>query len=142
MSTKVEALDARRPAYVSSSRYTEVLGRTVQQVKVLYELANVAGAGDYVGENRDMAAQMVWASMKTKGRIMCITEGKRPCNGINEVLKGDVIAALQEADRLFVLRPVGSRYRLVGDAWVDGLMNGEGYEGLDPEDVDVDIDII
>ena len=38
---------------------------------------------------------------------------------------------------------VGSKtkYLLVGDAWVDGLMNGEAYEGLDPAD-DVDIEIV
>lgn len=39
----------------------------------------------------------------------------------------------------FVLRPVGDKYRLVGDAYVDGAMYEEAYEGLDPDEVDCGI---
>jgi len=31
---------------------------------------------------------------------------------------------------------------IIGDAWVDGLMAGEAYEGVNPDDVDTDIEIV
>jgi hypothetical protein len=63
---------------------------------------------------------------------------------MNEVAKGDVVAAFEGAERLFILRPVAvtGKYRVVGDAFIDGLMNGEAYEGLDPDDVDYDIELV
>ena len=75
------------------------------------------------------------------GRMMCVTDAGRVCNGMNEVQKGDVIVALQGADRLYVLRPANNRYRLVGDAFVVGLMDGEAYEGLNPDESDGEIEI-
>jgi hypothetical protein len=62
---------------------------------------------------------------------------------MNKIESDDVIAAFRGADRLYVLRPVeGGRYRLVGDAYVDGLMFGEAYEGVDADEVDYDIELI
>ena len=79
---------------------------------------------------------------KFLGRSFCVTEQNRPCNCMNEVRVGDVVAALEGADVLYILRPVGNRYRLIGDAYVDGLMLGEAYEGVNPEDVDYDIQLV
>jgi hypothetical protein len=76
------------------------------------------------------------------GRTLCTTEQRRICNGMNEVKEGDVIAAFQGASVLYVLRPVGTQYQLIGDAYVDGLLDGEAYEGLDPDEVDYDIELI
>ena len=56
----------------------------------------------------------------TQGRSFCVTESGRVCNAMHEPKKGDLIAAFQGADRLFILRPVGERFRLVGEAYVDG----------------------
>jgi hypothetical protein len=75
------------------------------------------------------------------GRSFSVTKQGRICNGMHEVKEGDAIAALEGGDRLFILRPVGDKYRLVGDAYVTGLMFGEAYEGLDPDEVDYDIEI-
>jgi hypothetical protein len=75
-------------------------------------------------------------------RSISVTKTGLICNGLHEVKEGDAIAALQGADRLFVLRPVGDKYRLVGDSYVSGLMFGEAYKGLNPDDVDYDIEII
>jgi hypothetical protein len=61
---------------------------------------------------------------------------------MNQAEKGDLVAAFEGTDRLFILRPAGERYRLVGDAYVDGLMEGEAYEGLDPDEVDYDIELV
>ncbi len=61
---------------------------------------------------------------------------------MHEPEKGDLVAVFEGGDRLFILRPVGDRFRLVGEAYVDGLMNGEAYEGLDPDEVDYDIELV
>jgi hypothetical protein len=75
-------------------------------------------------------------------RSFSVTKTGLICNGLHGVKEGDAIAALQGGDRLFILRPVGDKYRLIGDAYVSGLMFGEAYEALDPDDVDYDIEII
>jgi hypothetical protein len=112
----VEDLETQRPNHGSSSRYTEVLARTLQQVDLLPELVYVVGADSCIAEHKSVAGRMAWGSMSNKGRTMCVTEGQRPCNEMDEVSRGDTIVALQEADTLFVLCPVGSQYWLVGDA--------------------------
>ncbi|KAH8768520.1 heterokaryon incompatibility protein-domain-containing protein [Hyaloscypha finlandica] len=76
------------------------------------------------------------------GRSFCATENGRVCNAMNQPEKGDLVAAFEGSDRLFILRPTGERYRLVGDAYVDGLMEGEAYEGLDSDEVDYDIELV
>lgn len=88
------------------------------------------------------AFDSVWASYVLNGRSFCATENGRVCNAMNTVEKGDVVAAFQGADRLFILRPAEERYRFVGEAYVDGLMEGEAYAGLDPDEVDYDIELI
>ncbi|KAI9699911.1 MAG: hypothetical protein M1820_006973 [Bogoriella megaspora] len=68
-----------------------------------------------------------------RGRIGIVQEG---------VMVEDVLAAFEGADWLYALRPEGSRYHLVGSAYVDGLMNGEFYANNDPDDVDEVIELI
>jgi hypothetical protein len=79
---------------------------------------------------------------KLQGRSFCVTENGHVCNAMHQAEQGDVVAAFGGAERLFILRPVGERYRLVGEAYVEGLMSGEAYEGLDPDVVDYDIELM
>ncbi|PMD30290.1 HET-domain-containing protein [Hyaloscypha variabilis F] len=91
----------------------------------------------------DNAVDHVWKYAYMEGRSFCITKEKRVCSCSSKIESGDVIAAFCGADRLFVLRPTGGgRYRLVGDAYVDGLMFGEAYEGVNADEVDYDIGLI
>lgn len=89
-----------------------------------------------------------WPSrMYIHGRSLGSTQRGRVCNVMNEVKVNDVIAALQGWGRgFFVLRPVPNpeelRYRVVGEAWVSGLMEGQAYEGIDPHEMDDDIHLI
>jgi hypothetical protein len=93
--------------------------------------------------SEDDAATNVWSYMRFQGRSFCTTQQRRVCSCMNKIESDDVIAAFGRTDRLYVLRPVeGGRYRLVGDAYVDGLMFGEAYEGVDPDEVNYDIELI
>lgn len=70
------------------------------------------------------------------GRSFGVTKSGRICNAMYQAEEGDMIAAFQGSTRLWLLRPAGERYRLIGDAYVDGLMNGKAYKGLDFNEVD------
>lgn len=88
-----------------------------------------------------------WPSrMYIHGRSLGSTQDGRICNVMNEVKDDDVITALQGWGRgFFVLRPVPGgehNFRVVGEAWVSGLMEGQAYEGLDPAEVDYDINLV
>jgi hypothetical protein len=76
------------------------------------------------------------------GRSFSITKNGRICNTMHNAREGDNIAALRGADRLYILRQVGDYYRVIGDAYVDGLMNGEFYENIDPSCEDRTIRLI
>jgi hypothetical protein len=87
-------------------------------------------------------AMDVWDRITCAGRTFCITKETRVCNCMNNVKSGDVLATFQGSDRLFMLRALGDKYQVIGDAYVDGLMLGEAYEGVDPMAVDYDIELI
>ncbi|KAJ6007733.1 hypothetical protein N7540_011709 [Penicillium herquei] len=82
-----------------------------------------------------------------QGRYVGRTRSGRFFNAMNTVHKDDSIVALQGADRLFVIRrsasayPDGNAYKLVGDIFVDGLMDEEAYENQDPDIVDYEIEL-
>jgi hypothetical protein len=89
------------------------------------------------------AAATLQPYLFVQGRALCITQQGRISNYMSKIEIGDVIAALRGGHRLYVLRLVGGgRYRVVGDAYVDSLMFSEAYEGLDPDEVDYDIELI
>jgi hypothetical protein len=101
-----------------------------------------ARRGDPLGTGQTIAFKEFQALVVFHGRSLCVTEAGRFCNAMNQPKKGDVIAAFQGAERLFLLRSVGDKYRMVGEAYVDGLMKGEAYERLDPDEVDYEIELI
>jgi hypothetical protein len=92
--------------------------------------ADTAAAGEVIGRN------------VIRGHSFCVTRDGRVCNAMHAIAEGDSLVALAGYDKLFVLRPVGDKYRLIGDAYVHGLMYGEAYDGLDPDEVDYDIELI
>jgi hypothetical protein len=88
------------------------------------------------------ASEEMHRNARIRGRSLCFTGGKRTCNSMHEVEKGDAVAAFEGAGFLYILRPVGTRYRLIGNAYIDGLMNGEAYDGLNSDEFDYDIELI
>jgi hypothetical protein len=81
----------------------------------------------------------------TIGHAFGVTQHKRICNLPGSTEVGDVVAAFPAGESLYILRPVKSRedvYRYIGTVYADGLMNGEAYEGVSPEEVDKEIRLI
>jgi hypothetical protein len=76
------------------------------------------------------------------GRSLGVTASKRVFSIGNAAAEGDHIAVFPGSDRLYAVRKVGGKYKLVGDAYVDGLMYGEAYEGVDPYEADHPIELI
>jgi len=85
---------------------------------------------------------------------MCVTEkgfvGMVPPltleSGKNEKGTGDVVFLVRGAEVPFVLRPVGEvegrkRYRLVGEAYIHGVMDGEmakwNNKGMGEEEIEI-----
>jgi hypothetical protein len=50
-------------------------------------------------------------------------------------IPGDTICVAFGCDTPLVLRPCGSHYEFIGDCFVDGLMLGEGMEGVIEKDI-------
>jgi hypothetical protein len=98
---------------------------------------------DNPSHEMDQTFEVMNTLIFTSGKTFGVTEKNRIFNGMNEVAQGDVVAAFEGSDTLWILRPAAEgRYRLIGDAYVHGLMDGEAYEGLNPDDVDYEIEII
>ncbi|KAJ4297624.1 hypothetical protein N0V90_005517 [Kalmusia sp. IMI 367209] len=78
-----------------------------------------------------------------RGRCFCVSRTGKFCNVSNQAQEGDAVVVSRGSHCLYIMRPVGDeRYQLVGDAYVDGLMHGEAYSGLDPDSVDYDIALV
>jgi hypothetical protein len=100
-------------------------------------------SGDGLNDTEYDIAMNIWDYRGYQGRSLCTTKQRRVCSCMNKIDIEDVIAAFPGGDGLYILRPAeGGRYRLVGDAYVDGLMYGEAYEGVDADKVDYDIELI
>lgn len=89
----------------------------------------------------DKAVERVLQYTLEEGRRLGRTRTGRFCNAMYNVQEGDAIVALKGADRLFIIRSVGNTYKLVGDIFVDGLMDGEAYDNEVPDKVDYDIEL-
>jgi hypothetical protein len=69
-------------------------------------------------------------------RTFFTTEGGRIGLGPAGIRKSNDACIFFGSEQLFILREDArkSRYTMIGDAYVDGLMNGEGFELKKPED--------
>jgi hypothetical protein len=67
---------------------------------------------------------------KARGRRPFVTKKGHLGLGLDHVEPGDAVAVLIGCQVPFVLRKsVGGRYKIVGEAYVDGIMDGEGVVG-------------
>jgi len=121
--------------------FLEIYQRFVQQLaNILFrDLGLTPPSPDEAEEHGgSFATRICW-----RGRSFGISERGMLLNAMNKAQEGDAVMAFEGAESLWVLRPAGDhRYRLVGAVWVEGLMSGEAYEGLDPDEVDYDVEIV
>jgi len=92
-----------------------------------------------------VAYQLFEKYILLSGRSICVSDAGRLCNVMHQAQEGDAVVVFEGTDRLFIIRPVAEsqqRCRLIGDAYVDGLMLGEAYEGMDPATLDYDIVLV
>ena len=68
-------------------------------------------------------------SNNTAGRCLFTTKCGRMGIGAFHMRKGDAVCVLYGSPFCFILRPHGSNYKLIGDAYVHGVMHGELFEG-------------
>jgi hypothetical protein len=127
---------------------SEVIDRAYHWINAIAKLCLKAdrlaafSATDALDKQEKHASLEMHSYGRIRGRSLCITEEIRVCNSMYEVMDGDAVAAFEGARFLYILRSVGSRYQLIGNAHVDGLMAGEAYAGIDPDEVDYDIELI
>jgi hypothetical protein len=121
----------------------EIIYQLISDVAILLKIQNWTPGDPLSSEEEDFYGY-VDRNWVQAGRSLGVTESGRLYTALNEVQQGDLIAVFQCADRLFVLREIGKsqKYKLVGDVFVDGLMNGELYQGVEPNEVDYDIALI
>lgn len=68
------------------------------------------------------------------GRCLFVTDGNFMGLGPPQAEFGDVVAVFFGSDVPFVLRPQGDKFRLIGEAHVQGIMDGEVMEWWKNED--------
>lgn len=67
--------------------------------------------------------------LRCRGRRPFVTEKGYLGLGPMNMKEGDKIVMFAGLQVPFVLKPYGSMYQLVGEAYVDGVMNGEAFKG-------------
>jgi hypothetical protein len=62
-----------------------------------------------------------------------LTEKRRVGLVFGDIKKGDVVATIQGLKRQLILRPEGTCYKLVGNAFVGELAGGQDISGDEPD---------
>lgn len=100
-------------------------------------------------EEEIVIAEAMAHKWRYDGSTLCLSKNGRLCAVMNKPEVGDVLVALRNSSMFYCLRPTDRlpsaenipRYLAIGSVWIHGLMYGEAYEGLDPDD-DYEIEIV
>lgn len=142
--TNYYAVQSRPSIRDNHSAYNKLLF-TLKSLCKLLERADIEVYDDPLRDmepDHQAIAEEVNSLAKVLRRSFSVSEHNRVCNVTHRAKEGDVIAILAGGHRAFVLRPVGENYQYVGTAWVDGIMNGELYKDVSPEEVDYEIRLV
>ncbi|KAK3114756.1 hypothetical protein LTR53_006599 [Teratosphaeriaceae sp. CCFEE 6253] len=85
-------------------------------------------------DSRESSATLFASSRRVKAdvRVLGITRQGYLCTSAVEMEAGDQVWILRGGGTPFLLRPgAEGRYRLIGEAYVHGAMDGEGLKGVD-----------
>lgn len=111
----------------------EALGRSDEVDSELYELAkSEEGKNGYLKWNRV-------ANAASTNRVFAVTTNGYYVLGPKVTEVGDIVCVFLGGKMPFVLRPWGTRYLLVGECYVHGLMNGEAIESMEIGDISREI---
>lgn len=124
------------------SHTEETLAACGNLVQTLHEAIDSPLRGSAQSAMTLIEEELGFLRVLSEGVVFCVTQQGRIGIVQNEPMPGDVLAALEGADRLFTMRPEDRRYRLTGGAYVDGFMNGEYYVNVDPDEVDKIIELV
>jgi hypothetical protein len=84
---------------------------------------------------KSMAYHLHFAIVSMEGRKLCTTRTGYVCLMPETVERGDVLVVLLGCNFPVLIRPYGDMYRVVGECYVYGLMEGEVFEVEDGEDL-------
>ena len=87
--------------------------------RVDHEAFGDVGGFRYIGD----------VGLRCRGRRPFVTEKGYLGLGPMAVNEGDKVGIFAGLQVPFLLRPYGSMYQLVGEAYVDGVTDGEAFEG-------------
>jgi hypothetical protein len=62
---------------------------------------------------------------------MFFTKDKHAVKAWNTVKDGDLVCVVLGCDVPLILRPIGDYHELIGDCYVDGIMEGQAMADLD-----------
>jgi hypothetical protein len=81
---------------------------------------------------------MRWIGLMSKGNSLFVTDTGYIGLGGNEISAKDKLYVLHQGRTPFVLRWSGSRFSLISECYVDGLMYGKAaYKGIKPERIEI-----
>jgi hypothetical protein len=81
---------------------------------------------------------MRWIGLMSKGNSIFVTDTGYIGLGGNEISAEDKLYVLHQGRTPFVLRWSGSRFSLISECYVDGLMYGKAaYKGIKPERIEI-----
>ncbi|KAI9678972.1 MAG: hypothetical protein M1822_007398 [Bathelium mastoideum] len=128
--------------YNSLPEYVQDLVPSIEEM--INNVAQLAGKEDHPGltEEELEIGNMINGEKITYGRSFGVTEQNRIVNFTFKASVGDSLALLQGGRLPFVLRQARDKFQFVGDVCVPGLMYGEAYKGLPPENIDREICLI
>ncbi|CAG7565946.1 unnamed protein product [Fusarium equiseti] len=88
---------------------------------------------------KQLGELMQWIGLMSKGNRLFVTDTGYVGLGGNGISPGDKLYILHQGRTPFVLRQSGSRFRLISECYVDGLMTGEAASlGLEPERIEIE----
>jgi hypothetical protein len=88
-----------------------------------------------IADDDKKVADYIVTQARTNSRSICITKGKRLCPAPKDAQSGDAVTIIYGGQWLFVLRAIDSGIEFIGDAYIHGLMSGEGLEGDHQEQI-------
>ena len=126
------------PASADYSHSYEALKRVYKEMPAKYATGRIEEIGENLWQDvRDSDLFRQAMEMNGKGRRFCVTKA-RLCGWVTLAAReGDFVVALYGTRHLFTLRMVQGGFRLMGDCYLQGFMEGLGLRAQGVEDEEI-----